>query len=92
MVSHEPADSYWYCGNQEGMESRADDVESQGVGMAGKYRQQTKEKITDEENEGNGGWMSDSEFQLRLPNHKHATNLPLPIHRPSGALTSSSAT
>ena len=39
-------------------------------------------KIKDEENEGNSGWMSDSEFQLRLP--KHATNLPLPTHRHSG--------
>ena len=42
VISHEPADSYWNCGNQEGMESRADDVESQG----GEYKQQTKEKIT----------------------------------------------
>jgi len=34
VIGHEPADSYWDCGDQEGMESRADDVESQGVGKA----------------------------------------------------------
>lgn len=34
-ISHEPTDSYWDCSNQEGMESRANDVESQGVGMVG---------------------------------------------------------
>ena len=34
-ISYEPADGYWDCGNQEGMESGADDVESQRVGMAG---------------------------------------------------------
>jgi len=37
-ISHEPADSYWDCGNQDGMESRAYVVESQRVGMAGGYR------------------------------------------------------
>lgn len=34
-IGHEPADSYWDCGNQEGMESRADNVESQRAGAAG---------------------------------------------------------
>jgi hypothetical protein len=39
VISHEPADSYWDCGNQEGMESRTEDVESQSVGMAGECRE-----------------------------------------------------
>jgi len=38
VISHEPTDSYWDCGNQEGMESRTDDVESQSAGMTGEYR------------------------------------------------------
>ena len=93
-ISHEPTDSYWDCGNQEGMESRADDVESQCVGTARGADKKRGKKTAEEGDEGNTGWVPDSNSNSNsgYPSDKHATQLPRPSTAPQGPLTSSPVT